>query len=402
MQLFRLKLDCLYLARASPMPVTPRNADEAMALGYLCDSWLAKLGNPDQKGDTILKLSPLIWRLSRDEKGCRVVQKAFDVANLSEEKLIAKGLFGHVREAVACPHANHVVQKLISVCPAESTRFVANELIGVGVETARHRFGCRVINRLIENCGHTPETDRLIQEICSKAGSLCMSTYGHHVAICLLENGEEAHRQKIVDELNANLPKYAGRRHASACVETALLQCSAKDQHALVSSLMKDDILVEILRTRIGFYVGRAFAEVGGQPASQFLRDNAEVLRKTQSGVRLSKHVPDVFAAESTPRTNIPPTTPHGMRASQEKHNFSETEVFLNSKNVSIIMADVSNLTWNTFLNQLLFDIGLSLEDVFHSEIRVLYHGHWHTRAEACGIQGDLMIAREATVVVST
>jgi len=222
------------------------------------------------------------------------------------------------------------------------------------------------------------------------------------VAICLLENGEEAQRQKIVDELNTNLPKYAGRRNANAVVETALLQCNAKDQHALVSSLMKDDTLVEILRTRMGFYVGRAFAEAGGDPAAQYLRDNAEVLLKTPSGVRLSKRVPHLCAAELTPRTSIPPTTPHGMRASQEKHDFTETEIFLNSKNVSLIMTDVKNLTWNNFLNQLLFAIGLSLEDVFHSEIRVLYHGHWHTRAEACGVQGDLMDAREATVMVST
>ena len=91
---------------------------------------------------------------------------------------------------------------------------------------------------------------------------------------------------------------------------------------------------------------------------------------KTRSSVLLSKHVPHVFAAKLTPRTSIPPTTPHGMRAPQEKHDFSETEAVLNSKNVSIIMTDVKNLTWNNFLNQLLFDIGLSLSRIADMIVR--------------------------------
>ena len=183
-----------------------------------------------------------------------------------------------------------------------------------------------------------------------------------------------------------------------------MIHCEETIRLGLVASLMKDATLVEILRSkRKGFYVGKAFVNVGGEQATQFLRDNANAILKTESGVLLAKHAPHAFAAKLTPRASVPSTTPHGVRAFQEKHDFSETEVFLDSKNVSIILTDdIKNLTWNKFLNHLLFNIGLSFEGVWNSEIRILYGGRWHSKAEVCGIPGDLMIAREATVVVST
>merc|ERR1712070_1226839 len=88
--------------------------------------------------------------LAFDASACRVVQKALEFAE--EEEVVALGLElqGRVREAIRSPHANHVVQKLVEVLPLPSLSFVAEEMLGAGPEIARHRYGCRVLCRLVE------------------------------------------------------------------------------------------------------------------------------------------------------------------------------------------------------------------------------------------------------------
>ena len=60
-------------------------------------------------------------------------------------------LRGHVLQMMESPHANFVLQKVIEVLPANATCFVTEELATRAAEAARHRFGCRILCRLIEH-----------------------------------------------------------------------------------------------------------------------------------------------------------------------------------------------------------------------------------------------------------
>ena len=52
---------------------------------------------------------------------------------------LAHELEGHVLEAVMCPHANYVVQKVVSHLSVAASSFVAFELMGHAVKVAKHR-----------------------------------------------------------------------------------------------------------------------------------------------------------------------------------------------------------------------------------------------------------------------
>merc|ERR1719191_2367681 len=92
-----------------------------------------------------------MWPLANSSEGCRVVQKAWEVAKGSEQNLLREALKGRVMEAVKSPHANHVLQKCIEVAPAAQLGFVIEEMRGQAAMTAKHRFGCRILERLIEH-----------------------------------------------------------------------------------------------------------------------------------------------------------------------------------------------------------------------------------------------------------
>ena len=60
---------------------------------------------------------------------------------------------GHVQQALESPHANHVLQRAINLLAPSSVRFILDELMQCvhPVALARHPFGCRVLQRLIEH-----------------------------------------------------------------------------------------------------------------------------------------------------------------------------------------------------------------------------------------------------------
>lgn len=141
--------------------------------------------------DPIGPLIGSIWQFSKDPMKCRLVQSAFDIAGCEMERAaIASELVGHVWESIDCMHANHVIQKCINTVRPEMAQFVIDELSQYGskgvLKASRHRFGCRVMQRLFENC---PEWQMapIIEVLVDSALGLSSHTYGHYVMMHLFE-----------------------------------------------------------------------------------------------------------------------------------------------------------------------------------------------------------------------
>merc|ERR1711920_1153398 len=89
------------------------------------------------------------------KQGSRRVQEALkEAANEAVREELVSKLKGHVLEAMVCPHANFVLQKSIELSPAHSLQFVVDELKASNSVTraARHKYACRILQRLFEHC----------------------------------------------------------------------------------------------------------------------------------------------------------------------------------------------------------------------------------------------------------
>ncbi|CAJ1366663.1 unnamed protein product [Effrenium voratum] len=91
-----------------------------------------------------------VWDLSCHQAGCRLVQLALESASQQQASELASELKGHVQQAMASPHANYVVQKIVTRLLWSSCSFVAEELLGAAVQMSHQRFGCRIFCRLLE------------------------------------------------------------------------------------------------------------------------------------------------------------------------------------------------------------------------------------------------------------
>eukprot|EP00928_Gymnodinium_smaydae_P081687 TRINITY_DN65164_c0_g1_i1.p1 TRINITY_DN65164_c0_g1~~TRINITY_DN65164_c0_g1_i1.p1 ORF type:complete len:490 (-),score=93.57 TRINITY_DN65164_c0_g1_i1:141-1610(-) len=191
----------------------------------------------DSKANAVASMRGSVSRLSLESAGCRAVQLALEVCELHVAADLASELRGRVREAVESPHGNYVIQKIIEALPPAHAGFVAEELRGVAARVARHRYGCRILCRLLEHSSAEPSTALLVDEALEENADLCRHNFGHHVIECVLEHGQPAQRHKVCADLCESIRSYAQHRTAVLVLEKALVHCGTEERRRLLEGL---------------------------------------------------------------------------------------------------------------------------------------------------------------------
>merc|ERR1719277_852214 len=141
-----------------------------------------------------------VWHLSRDPRGCRAVQSALEEASTDKEReALAGELRGNCDRAARCPHANHVLQKIVVKLRPQSLQFVIDEIVEAGVlQVARHKYGCRVIQRLIEHCEEL-QVQEVIGDLLRNFRLLAKRPYSNYVLQHMLQYGSEVVQTKAMN-----------------------------------------------------------------------------------------------------------------------------------------------------------------------------------------------------------
>merc|ERR1711865_1182292 len=250
------------------------------------------MGGGESMHRAVSSLHGSVLKMSLEPFGCRVIQLALDVASMAEKEALASELHNHVCLVTSSPHANFVIQKVIEVLPASSTNFVAEELVSKAVDLAQHRFGCRVLSRMVEHhlCGITasPSTNKLIDELLLETDQLIRHNFARHVLELILEHGSESHKHSIAKTIQNNIFYYAKNRCASYVLEKALSLCSASDAHTLISAILADPKEFRALAAHeCGTHVVRAAMRSNtedAQKARDLLLEDAQQVKASKYG----------------------------------------------------------------------------------------------------------------------
>lgn len=192
---------------------------------------------------TVKSLIGKVWKLSRDAKGCHVVQQAFDQASGDEERMaLASELVGHVWDAVRCAHANHVLQRCISTLRPQAAQFVIDELRqrgGGAAQAARHRFGCRVIERLLEHCSGE-QVSPMVEDLLADAAELTSHAYGNYVMQHILEHCDADAVSRLTLSLQRHVATMDAAGQGGSVVGAALGNAANPGREALALALLRE------------------------------------------------------------------------------------------------------------------------------------------------------------------
>jgi len=257
-----------------------------------CSEMLARLKTGGEGLPAVLaEIIGLARHLTFEAEGCRVVQLALQEADHQDRTRLCAELHGCVRRAVASPHGNYVIQRVVELMPATLSSFVSSEILGVGAEIARHRFGCRILCRLLEHSSTQPSTIQLINETLSEARELCCHSYAHHVMESVLEHGTADQKHWIALVLQADPLGYATDAHAPYVIESALRNCSLVDRRAIGAAFLADkDGVLFLAEHTSGIHVVRALRNYSEQSSSiaALLQEKKCRLQSRDNGSALS------------------------------------------------------------------------------------------------------------------
>lgn len=234
-----------------------------------------------------------VWKLSRSAAGSRAVQKALAGAENDEKRAeIVAELRNHVYEASRCPHANYVLQKCIEIIPNQECQFIVEELASRGPQEigkiARHRSGCRILERLIEHC-HPEQVRDLVEPLLLDAISLCLHNFGNYVIQHLIEHGSDQQRERLIGDLEKHARKVGSDNVACAVVAKAMNHGSDACHLRVARALAKEHgLLADAARTRHGNIVAKRVLQVLPQPeqeeARRQLLASSSTLRSSRYG----------------------------------------------------------------------------------------------------------------------
>jgi hypothetical protein len=208
----------------------------------------------------ITSTSPLarhVWHLSQDAQGTFEVQKELEKCSSDAQRsALAAELRGHVLEATRCPHANHVLRKIITTMPPASLTFVIVELMSQGprgiTEIARTRYGCRILEALLDQCPFE-ELCGMAECLASEAAVLSTHMYGNFVIQRLLDRSTFALRMQLFQMVQANLVMLGTNFYGSAVLGKAVMSGTDMEKLALSHAILDvNGLLAAIARYRHG------------------------------------------------------------------------------------------------------------------------------------------------------
>lgn len=265
-----------------------------------CKTLMAELEQSEgSRTDVVQWVIQHAIELSLASHSCRIVQRLLEILGGKSLTGLLERLHPHTVELYESPHGNHVLTKAIEVMPRPALNPIIEQVQLKGyIAVARHRFGCRVLERLIEHGDEEQQIGRLIDEIVDKAEELSRHQYGNFVVQHLLEHGSYARRSSVLDRLLPHIPYLATHRTASHVVQQALNHSSTQGQLQIAQALInaeKPHTLLEMAKSRYGSYVAEeilsAFGD-DGEPCREVRRRLEEalpVLLDSPSFVRVAR-----------------------------------------------------------------------------------------------------------------
>lgn len=250
-----------------------------------CAAIMARLDSKETRDETIGWVLEAAVPLALSKGGTVIVQKAFDVAGPLSCSLLLDELAPKAIELYESPHGNWCLCKAVMVLPAKWMSKIVETLQERSFEeVSKHKFGCRLMERLIEHL-EPSQTAVIAEEIIPKADVLSKHQYGNFVVQHLYEHAPNQ-RDKILSKILGQVPSMATHRTASHVVQRALTYSDERGQAMIVQALLHghgENSLVKVATGRYGSFVVEQLGQLPNWDLIVKARLEAELLELVSS-----------------------------------------------------------------------------------------------------------------------
>ncbi|XP_022716414.1 pumilio homolog 5 isoform X2 [Durio zibethinus] len=265
-------------------------------------------GSSEQRKELADQLVGNMLNFSLQMYGCRVIQKfsysdllferfsqALEVIELDQKTQLVQELDGHIMKCVHDQNGNHVIQKCIERVPTDRIGFIISAFRGQVATLSTHPYGCRVIQRVLENCSDKLQSQCIVDEILDAAFGLSQDQYGNYVTQHVLERGKPHERSHIISKLTGKIVQMSQHKYASNVVEKCLVHGDSAERELLVEEIIgqsdENDTLLTMMKDQFANYVVQKVLEISNERQRELLLDRVRVHLNALKKYTYGKHI---------------------------------------------------------------------------------------------------------------
>lgn len=173
----------------------------------------------EQAASLVAQVKSGIIDLSMDKYGCRVVQKFLETLRDEDWDDLVSQFFDKVIDCIEDANGNHVIQKVVENMPSSGhISFVIQAVAKRAEDMALHQYGCRIIQRLLENA-ELESIAGILDPIVEATDKLSKDKHANYVIQCILERGRLQDKIRIVKLITEKVLEFAKNKVSSNVVE---------------------------------------------------------------------------------------------------------------------------------------------------------------------------------------
>mmetsp|Transcript_11949 Transcript_11949/g.14504 ORF Transcript_11949/g.14504 Transcript_11949/m.14504 type:complete len:476 (-) Transcript_11949:316-1743(-) len=194
--------------------------------------------------------------LSTHMYGCRVVQKLVEqifgarkptsnsrLYDPDYQDSLLSELISNVGECVRDQNGNHVIQKCIEqVRPISRISPMLDSFTGKYAAMAKHPYGCRVVQRVLENCSQE-RVGNVLDELINEIRELTSDQYANYVVQHVIQHQQQGtHREALFNVVTKNVLIFSQHKFGSNVVEACLKYGNVPEREGLIEGMLTGDI----------------------------------------------------------------------------------------------------------------------------------------------------------------
>ncbi|WEJ95802.1 protein necessary for high temperature growth [Yamadazyma tenuis] len=203
-----------------------------------------------------------ILRLSKDQYGCRFLQKKIDenlISNYSIRyanfEIIFNEIYLNLYELIIDPFGNYLIQKLIKYASNENLNLMLDILQSNLFQISINQHGTRALQKIIESLNSPYQLDLLTSGLKPFIIELIKDLNGNHVIQKILNKFKPLQCQFIYDSILNDLITVATHKHGCCVLQKCLNHVTYKQLNQFVNEILNDFNLNKLINDQFGNYV---------------------------------------------------------------------------------------------------------------------------------------------------
>lgn len=210
-----------------------------------------------------------IYQLSKDQHGCRFLQKKLEDGNYEDLDAIYTEVYPHIVELMTDPFGNYLCQKLVEHCNEKQKTAIIGAVSTALVKISMNMHGTRAVQKLIECLTAPVQVAKVIEALRNHVVGLIKDLNGNHVIQRCLQKMSYQDKHFIYEAVAPRCMDVATHKHGCCVLQRCIDYANEDQKMILVREVIANAL--ELVQNAFGNYVVQYILDLGNDDVNSLI-----------------------------------------------------------------------------------------------------------------------------------